>query len=118
MEKRNPNSPIPEKKRKSQPRRSFPQGFRDSSPGVILGFDFGDDFAYVKRAVSCSSSFNNSSSSGSSEVSTVPNSPFSMESEGSDQLDSVDSRKRTRAIASSSASTSTRVSTRSKSVKR
>lgn len=59
------------KKRKSTPQKAFPSGYRDSSPGVIVGFEFGQEFGYIKRAVSCSISSSDSSVLGSLD-SSIP----------------------------------------------
>lgn len=78
MQKRAGAAVILGKKRKSQPpQRSFPSGYRDSSPGVVLSMDFGDDFAYVKRALSSSASSvtSNSSSYSSLDANSAPSSP-------------------------------------------
>ena len=84
------------KKRKSTPQKSFPRGYLDISPGVVIQLGFGSVEGFVKRALS--------SSGTSSESNSIPGSPSSPSTNLADSHEQLPvltssqsvSRKRTR----------------------
>jgi hypothetical protein len=64
----NQNNSTSPRKRKSTPQKSFPRGYKDHSPGVVIQLEFGNAEGYVKRVLS---------SPGTPTEGSLPGSPLS-----------------------------------------